>query len=155
MARTGETPDGGGSTCSESTIGASPNPLGIHLATAKQSGPKAIFGLLMEVLGNNLNNGIYVDKRSAIPNTNDIRYDIIEGGKEAGGPSSGRGAPRKATTGRTIRTQRRQWARGGVMDFTLAIGAESILAGRPKPEFAVSNLSGINYVTNHPSHPDW
>jgi alpha-N-arabinofuranosidase len=158
---TGGTATGtGGSTaptCDESTIGTSPNTLGVDVTTAKQEVHKEIFGLLMEILGNDINNGIYVGKSSAIPNTNGIRNDIIEGFKEAGvgaieWPG---GCAANNYNWETNKNPSTTMGVDGFMTFATTVGAEPVLVGRPKPENAASNQKWIDYVNNNPSHPEW
>ncbi|MGE5783818.1 MAG: hypothetical protein ACM3ZE_04475, partial [Myxococcales bacterium] len=148
---------GGAPTCDESNIGTSANTLGVDVGSAQLSVPKEIFGVLMEILGKDINGGIYVGKNSSIPNTNGIRNDIIAGFKEAGVgaiewpggcAANGYNWEKNTNPSDTMGTD-------GFMDFALAVGAEPVLVGRPKPEFAASNKKWIDYVNNNPNHPDW
>jgi len=143
--------------CDESTIGSSPNTLGVNVSTAAQPVHKEIFGLLMEILGNDINNGIFVGKSSSIPNTNGIRNDIIEGFKEAGvgaieWPG---GCAANNYNWENNKNPPNTMGVDGFMDFATAVGAEPVLVGRPKPEFAESNKRWIEYVNNNSSHPEW
>lgn len=153
----GRSAAGGAPTCDESTVGTSPNTLGVNVGSAQHPVPKEIFGVLMEILGKDINGGIYVGKDSSIPNTNGIRNDIIAGFKEAGvgaiewpGGCAANGYDWEKNTNpsNTMGTD-------GFMEFARAVGAEPVLVGRPKPEFAASNKKWIEYVNNNPSHPDW
>ena len=84
-AGAGSTPPTGVVECDESVIGGTaPNTLSVDVDGAATVIPKEIFGVLLEILGNNINNGIYVGTTSAIPNTKGVRNDIIEGFREAG-----------------------------------------------------------------------
>ncbi|MBN1605383.1 MAG: hypothetical protein JW940_02060 [Polyangiaceae bacterium] len=153
----------GGSTnppppeCEESTIAASPNTLGVDATAAMTVVPKEIFGLLMEVLGNDVSNGLWVGKTSSIPNTDGIRNDIIEGMKEAGvgaieWPG---GCYANNYNWEANKNPSNTMGVDGFMNFVTSIGAEPVLAGRPKPEFADSNKKWVEYVNNNPDHPEW
>jgi alpha-L-arabinofuranosidase len=144
-------------TCEESTVPTSPNTLGVNVATATQVVPKEIFGVLMEILGNNINNGIYVGRNSAIPNTNGIRNDIIAGFREAGvGAVEWPGGcaannynwEPNVNPSNTMGTDL-------FMQFATTIGAEPILAGRPNSTYADSNRRWLEYVNNNTAHPEW
>jgi alpha-L-arabinofuranosidase len=144
-------------TCEESTVPTSPNTLGVNVSTATQLVPKEIFGVLMEILGNNINNGIYVGRNSAIPNTNGIRNDIIAGFREAGvGAVEWPGGcaannynwEPNVNPANTMGTDL-------FMQFATTIGAEPILAGRPSSMYADSNRRWLEYVNNNPTHPEW
>src|SRR5512145_2590282 len=137
----GRTAAGGAVACDASTIGTSPNTLSVAVDSAQTVVPKEIFGLLMEILGKDINGGIYVGKASSIPNTNGIRNDIIAGFKEAGVgaiewpggcAANGYNWEKNTNPSDTMGTD-------GCMDFALAVRAEPVLVGRPKPEFAASN----------------
>ncbi len=144
-------------TCEESTVPTSPNVLGVNVTGAQQLVHKEIFGLLMEILGNDINNGIYVGKTSSIPNTNGIRNDIIEGFKEAGvGAIEWPGGCAANTYNWEANINPSNTM--GVdlfMQFATTIGAEPVLVGRPRPEFAASNRAWVEYVNDNPSHPEW
>jgi alpha-N-arabinofuranosidase len=144
-------------TCEESTVPTSPNTLGVNTATATQLISKEIFGVLMEILGNNINNGIYVGRNSAIPNTNGIRNDIIAGFREAGvgavewpGGCAANNYNWEANLNpsNTMGTDL-------FMQFATTIGAEPILAGRPNSTYADSNRRWLEYVNNNSAHPEW
>jgi alpha-N-arabinofuranosidase len=148
---------GGPPTCDESTVPTSPNTLGVNVTTATQLIHKEIFGVLMEILGKNINNGIYVGTNSPIPNTNGIRNDIIAGFREAGVGSvewpGGCAANNynwepNVNPANTMGTDL-------FMQFATTIGAEPILAGRPSSQYADSNRRWLDYVNNNPSHPEW
>jgi alpha-N-arabinofuranosidase len=159
-AATGGQTGAGGSVppeCDESTIGTSPTTLGVNVSTAKQVVHKEIFGLLMETLGNDITNGLWVGKSSSIPNTNGVRNDIIEGMKDAGvgaieWPG---GCAANNYNWENNKNPSNTLGVDGFMDFVTAIGAEPVLVGRPKPEYAASNKKWIEYVNNNPSHPEW
>jgi alpha-N-arabinofuranosidase len=144
-------------TCEESTVPTSPNLLGVNVTAAEQLVHKEIFGLLMEILGNDINNGIYVGRSSDIPNTNGIRNDIIEGFKEAGvGAIEWPGGC--AANNYNWEANKNPSNTMGVdlfMQFATTVGAEPVLVGRPRPEFAASNRAWIEYVNNNPEHPEW
>jgi alpha-N-arabinofuranosidase len=154
---------GGGSggaeapTCEESSVGDSPNTLGVNVTTAQQPVHKEIFGVLMEILGNDINNGLYVGRNSSIPNTNGIRNDIIEGFREAGvGAIEWPGGC--AANNYNWEANLNPSNTMGVdlfMQFTNTVGAEPVLVGRPRPEFADSNRRWIQYVNNNANHPEW
>jgi alpha-N-arabinofuranosidase len=119
--------------------------------------PKEIFGVLMEILGNNINNGIYVGRNSAIPNTNGIRNDIIAGFREAtvgavewpgGCAANNYNWEPNVNPSNTMGTDL-------FMQFTTTIGAEPILAGRPNSTYADSNRRWLEYVNNNTAHPEW
>jgi alpha-L-arabinofuranosidase len=148
---------GAAPTCEESTVGDSPSTLGVEVTTATQVVHKEIFGVLMEILGNDINNGIYVGRNSNIPNTNGIRNDIIQGFREAGvGAIEWPGGcaannynwEPNLNPSNTMGTDL-------FMQFATTVGAEPVLAGRPRPEFADSNRRWIEYINNNPNHPEW
>ncbi len=154
----GNTGTGGSTvTCDEGAIEDSPSSLIVDIDGAEQPVHKEIFGLLMEILGNDINNGIYVGTNSSIPNTNGIRDDIIEGFREAGvGAIEWPGGC--AANGYDWENDRNPSNTMGTdlfMEFCEAVGAEPVLVGRPRPEFADSNRSWVEYVNNNPSHPEW
>jgi alpha-N-arabinofuranosidase len=155
----GSTGTGGGTapTCDESSIGTSPSTLGVDVTTAQYVVHKEIFGLLMETLGNDVTNGLWVGKTSSIPNTNGVRNDIIEGMKEAGvgaieWPG---GCAANNYNWETNKNPSNTLGVDGFMDFVTTVGAEPVLVGRPKPEYAASNQKWVDYVNNNPSHPEW
>jgi alpha-N-arabinofuranosidase len=144
-------------TCEESTVPASPNTASVNTAAPTHVIPKEIFGVLMEILGNNINNGIYVGRNSAIPNTNGIRNDIIAGFREAGvGAVEWPGGcaannynwEPNLNPSNTMGTDL-------FMQFATTIGAEPILAGRPNSTYADSNRRWLEYVNNNSAHPEW
>jgi alpha-N-arabinofuranosidase len=154
---TGGTSTGGAPTCDESTIGSSPNTLGVNVNTASAVVHKEIFGVLMETLGNDVNNGVWVGTSSSIPNTRGVRNDIIAGFKEAGvGAVEWPGGCAANTfnwqanlnPSNTLGVDR-------FMDFVGEVGAEAVLVGRPNSTYASSNQQWIQYVNNNASHPTW
>jgi alpha-N-arabinofuranosidase len=160
---TGGTTGGAGDppppACEESTIGTSPNTLGVDVNGAKQLVHKEIFGLLMEDMGGakNIKNGMFVGTSSTIPNTDGVRNDIIAGMKEAGvgaieWPG---GCAANGYNWETAKSTTTTLGTDGFMKFATAIGAEPVLVGRPKPEFAASNAKWVKYVNDHPEHPEW
>ena len=147
----------GGMTCDENDIPDSPNTLGVSITTAEHVVSKEIFGLLMETLGNDVNNGVWVGTNSSIPNTAGVRNDIIEGMREAGvgaiewpGGCAANNFNWEAnlSPSNTMGVDR-------FMDFTVETGAEAVLVGRPSSQYADSNRQWIEYVNNNSSHPEW
>ncbi|MGD8860259.1 MAG: alpha-L-arabinofuranosidase C-terminal domain-containing protein [Myxococcales bacterium] len=143
--------------CDEAAIGTSPNTLTVDVAGASQAVHREIFGVLLEILGNNVNGGIYVGTDSGIPNTRGIRNDIIEGFKEAGvgaiqwpGGCAANHYDWQANLNppNTMGTDL-------FMDFCQWVEAEPYLVGRPRPEFAQSNRDWVEYVNDNPEHPEW
>lgn len=155
----GETGGAGGEApaCEESSIADSPSTLGVSVTGAEVVVHKEIFGLLMETLGNDVNNGVWVGTGSAIPNTAGVRNDIIEGMKEAGvGAIEWPGGC--AANNFNWEANKNPSNTMGVdrfMDFVTEIGAEPVLAGRPNSQYAASNRAWIEYVNNNPDHPEW
>jgi alpha-N-arabinofuranosidase len=148
---------GAAPTCEESTVGDSPSTLGVDVTMAEQVVAKEIYGVLMEIIGNDVNNGLYVGRNSAIPNTNGIRNDIIEGFKEAsigaiewpgGCAANSYNWENNVNPSNTMGTDL-------FMEFVTSVGAEPVLAGRPRPEFADSNRRWIEYVNGNTAHPEW
>jgi alpha-N-arabinofuranosidase len=153
-----EPPPTGAVECDESAVGGSaPNTLSVNVNTPATVIPKEIFGVLLEVLGNNVNNGIFVGANSPIANTRGIRNDIIEGFKEAGvGAIQWPGGC--AANNYNWQPNVNPINTMGTdlfMDFSLMVGAEPYLVGRPAPQFAQSNRDWIEYVNNNPDHPEW
>jgi alpha-N-arabinofuranosidase len=144
--------------CDESALaGTAPNKLSVNVRGAATVVPKEIFGVLLEILGNNINNGIYVGLNSTIPNTRGIRDDIIEGFKEAGiGAMQWPGGCAANNYNwqpnlnpiNTIGTDL-------FMDFAQMVNAEPYLVGRPGAEFAESNRQWVEYINANPEHPEW
>jgi len=155
----GETGGAGGEapTCEESSVAESPRSLGVDVDGASVPVPKEIFGLLMETLGNDVNNGVWVGTSSAIPNTAGVRNDIIEGMKEAGvGAIEWPGGC--AANNFNWEANKNPSNTMGVdrfMDFVTEIGAEPVLVGRPSSQYAASNRAWVEYVNNNPDHPEW
>jgi alpha-N-arabinofuranosidase len=134
--------------CDEGAIGSANNTLTVDVAGARQVVPKEIFGVLMEILGNDINNGIYVDASAGIPNTDGIRNDIIDGFKEAGvgaiewpGGCAANSYNWETNTnpGNTMGTDL-------FMNFCEWVDAEPVLVGRPKNTDAAGNLRWVEYV---------
>jgi len=154
----GGPPPTGVVACDESVIGGSaPNSLSVDVKAAATVIPKEIFGVLLEILGNNINNGIYVGAGSSIPNTGGVRNDIIEGFREAGvgaiqwpGGCAANNYNWQANLNpsNTMGTDL-------FMDFAQSVGAEPYLVGRPQATFAESNRQWVEYINNNPDHPDW
>lgn len=144
--------------CDESVIGGTaPNTLTVDVDGAATLIPKEIFGVLLEILGNNINNGIYVGTDSAIPNTRGVRNDIIEGFREAGvGAIQWPGGcaannynwQPNVNPSNTMGTDL-------FMDFAQLVEAEPFIVGRPQAEFAESNRQWVEYINNNPEHPEW
>jgi alpha-N-arabinofuranosidase len=143
--------------CDESAIGASPSTLGVSAATAEQVIHNEIFGVLLEILGRNIDGGVYVGAGSPIPNTNGIRNDIIEGFREAGvGAIQWPGGC--AANDYDWQANLRPTNTIGTdlfMQLCEAVGAEPFLVGRPRPEFAQSNRDWVSYVNDNDEHPEW
>lgn len=153
-----EPPPTGIVECDESAVGGSaPNTLAVNVDAAATVIPKEIFGVLLEILGNNINNGIFVGPTSTIPNTRGIRNDIIEGFKEAGiGAMQWPGGC--AANNYNWEPNLNPLNTMGTdlfMDFAQMIGAEPYLVGRPAPEFAESNRRWVEYINDNPDHPEW
>jgi len=154
----GGTPPTGVVACDESAIGGTaPNTLSVDVKGATTVIHKEIFGVLLEILGNNINNGIYVGTGSAIPNTRGIRNDIIEGFKEAGvGAIQWPGGC--AANNYNWQTNLNPVNTIGTdlfMDFAQSVGAEPYLVGRPQAQYADSNRQWVEYINNNPEHPEW
>jgi len=86
-----------------------------------------------------------------------VRNDIIEGMKEAGvgaieWPG---GCAANNYNWEANKNPSNTLGVDGFMNFMTAIGAEPVLAGRPKPEYAESNRKWVEYVNNNPDHPEW
>ncbi|MDD9932807.1 MAG: hypothetical protein OXT09_04350, partial [Myxococcales bacterium] len=143
--------------CDEDAIPSSPSTLNVDVSGAAQTVHKEIFGVLLEILGRNINGGVYVGTGSSIPNTNGIRNDIIEGFREAGvgaiqwpGGCAANNYDWQANLDppNTMGTEL-------FMEFCRWVDAEPYLVGRPRPEFAQSNRDWVEYINDHPDHPDW
>jgi alpha-N-arabinofuranosidase len=143
--------------CPESDVTDSPNTLGVNVSAPGAVVSKEIFGLLMETLGNDVNNGVWVGTNSSIPNTAGVRDDIIAGMAEAGvgaiewpGGCAANNFNWQAnlSPSNTMGVDR-------FMDFVGEVGAEAVLVGRPAAQYADSNRQWIEYVNNNSSHPDW
>ena len=144
--------------CDESVVGGSaPSTLTVHVGGAENVIPKEIFGVLLEILGNNVNNGVYVGAGSSIPNTRGVRDDIIEGFQEAGvGAIQWPGGcaannynwQPNVNPVNTMGTDL-------FMDFAQWVGAEPYLVGRPQADFAESNRQWVEYINDNPDHPEW
>lgn len=152
------TPPTGVVECDESLVGgAAPSTLTVDVDGASTVIPKEIFGVLLEILGNNINNGIYVGTASAIPNTRGVRNDIIEGFKEAGvGAIQWPGGC--AANNYNWEPNLNPINTMGTdlfMDFAQWVEAEPYLVGRPAAEFADSNRRWVEYINNNPDHPEW
>jgi alpha-N-arabinofuranosidase len=152
------TPPTGVVDCDESGIGGSaPSTLSVNVKGAATVIPKEIFGVLLEILGNNINNGIFVGPSSTIPNTRGIRNDIIEGFKEAGvGAMQWPGGC--AANNYNWQPNLNPLNTMGTdlfMDFATSVGAEPYLVGRPQPQYADSNRQWLEYINNNPQHPEW
>jgi alpha-N-arabinofuranosidase len=144
--------------CDESAVGGvAPSTLTVDVGGASTVIPKEIFGVLLEILGNNVNNGIYVGAGSAIPNTRGIRNDIIEGFREAGvGAIQWPGGC--AANNYNWQPNVNPINTMGTdlfMDFSLMVDAEPFLVGRPRDQFAESNREWVEYINNNPDHPEW
>jgi alpha-N-arabinofuranosidase len=144
--------------CDESVIGGSaPNTLTVDVNGAATVIPKEIFGVLLEILGNNINNGVYVGTDSAIPNTRGVRNDIIEGFKEAGvGAIQWPGGC--AANNYNWQPNVNPINTMGTdlfMDFAGWVDAEPYLVGRPQAEYAESNRQWVEYINDNPDHPEW
>lgn len=153
-----EPPPTGVVECDESTVGGSaPNALSINVNTPATVIPKEIFGVLLEVLGNNINEGIFVRPNSTIENTRGVRNDVIEGFKEAGvgAVEWPGGCFANNYNWEPNRNPINTMGTDLFMDFALMVGAEPILVGRPAPQFAQSNRDWVEYVNNNPDHPEW
>jgi alpha-L-arabinofuranosidase len=153
-----EPPPTGVVECDESVVGGTaPNTLSVNVNTPATVIPKEIFGVLLEILGNNINNGIFVGPASPIENTRGIRNDIIEGFREAGvGAIQWPGGC--AANNYNWEPNLNPINTMGTdlfMDFSVMVGAEPYLVGRPAPQFADSNRRWMEYVNNNPDHPDW
>jgi alpha-N-arabinofuranosidase len=144
--------------CDESGIGGTaPNTLTIDVDGAAHVIPKEVFGVLLEILANDIDNGIYVGVDSPIPNTQGIRNDIIDGFREAGvGAIQWPGGcaandyewEPNLNPANTMGTDL-------FMNFSQMVGAEPYLVGRPQAEFADSNRRWVEYINGNPEHPDW
>jgi len=144
--------------CDESAIGGnSPSTLSVDVSAAQQSVHKEIFGVLLETLGRDVNGGLYVGRNSTIPNTNGLRNDIIEGFREAGvGTVQWPGGCAANTYDWAPNTNPANTMGTDLfMEFTASIGAEPYITGRPGPEFAASNRQWVEYINDHPQHPEW
>ncbi|HTV18755.1 MAG TPA: alpha-L-arabinofuranosidase C-terminal domain-containing protein [Polyangiaceae bacterium] len=144
--------------CDESSIGGvAPNTLSVAVNEPATVIPKEIFGVLLEILGNNINNGIFVGPTSGIPNTRGIRNDIIEGFKEAGvGAMQWPGGCAANNYNwepnlNPINTM----GTDAFMELTQLVGAEPYLVGRPGDQFADSNRRWVEYINDNPEHPEW
>ena len=154
----GGSPPTGVVACDESVIGGTaPNTLTVDVDGAATVIPKEIFGVLLEILGNNINNGVYVGTTSAIPNTQGVRNDIIEGFREAGvGAIQWPGGC--AANNYNWETNLNPLNTMGTdlfMEFSEMVDAEPYLVGRPQDTFAESNRQWVEYVNNNPEHPEW
>jgi alpha-N-arabinofuranosidase len=144
--------------CNESLIGGTaPNTLTVDVDGPTNVVPKEIFGVLMEILANDINNGIYVGTDSSIPNTRGIRDDIIEAFREAGvgaiqwpGGCAANDYDWQANINPTD-----TMGTDLFMDFARMVDAEPYLVGRPYAEFAESNRQWVEYINNNPDHPEW
>ena len=144
--------------CDEAAIGGgAPNTLSVSVDAPAAVIPKEIFGVLLEILGNNINNGVFVGPTSAIPNTRGIRNDIIEGFKEAGvGAMQWPGGCAANNYNwepnlNPINTM----GTDAFMELVQLVGAEPFLVGRPAPQFAESNRRWVEYINDNPDHPEW
>jgi alpha-N-arabinofuranosidase len=114
-----------------------------------------IFGLLMERLGRNWGNGVWVGTNSTIPNTNGMRNDIIEGFKECGV-----GAvewPGGCAAGSYDWSNNKNPANDVGVDrfiqFCKLTGAEAVIAGAGLSTSAASNLAFAQYILNTLNYP--
>lgn len=144
-------------SCDEATIGDNANTLAVNVADEAHPIAKEIFGVLLEILGRNVNGGIYVGTSSPIPNTRGIRDDIIAGFKEAGvgaiqwpGGCAANGYNWQANLNpsNTVGTDL-------FMEFSKWVDAEPFLVGRPQAQYAQSNRDWVEYVNDNAEHPDW
>jgi alpha-N-arabinofuranosidase len=148
----------GAVACDESLVGGNaPNTLTVDVNGATDVIPKEIFGVLMEILANDINDGIYVGTDSSIPNTRGIRNDIIEAFREAGvgaiqwpGGCAANDYDWQANVNPTD-----TMGTDLFMDFAGLVNAEPYLVGRPSSEYAQSNRQWVEYINNNPEHPEW
>lgn len=144
--------------CDESAVSANaPNTLSVDVKGPTTVIPREIFGVLLEILGNNINNGIYVGPDSAIPNTRGVRNDIIEGFREAGigAVQWPGGCAANNYNWQPNVNPINTMGTDLFMDFAQWVDAEPYLVGRPQAEFAASNREWVEYVNDNPAHPEW
>ncbi len=144
--------------CDESVIGGtSPSTLTVDVSAAQQAVHKELFGVLMETLGRDVNGGLYVGTSSAIPNTNGLRNDIIQGFIDAGvGLVQWPGGCAANTYDWAANTNpATTMGTDSFMEFAEAIGAEPYITGRPTAADAPNNRAWVEYINSNPEHPEW
>jgi alpha-N-arabinofuranosidase len=117
---------------------------------------KEIFGVLMERLGRDVTDGIYVGTGSTVPNTNGMRTDIINGFKECGcgaiqypgGCAANSYAWNPPNPANDIGTDR-------FFQLCSLTTCQPILAGQMSSNQATSNKNWVTYINNNTSGHPW
>src|SRR6185436_10837723 len=155
-------PGAGGTTSTGNSCGATAptgtaaNTLTVNVDTAQNVISREIYGLLMERLGRDITGGLFVGTSSAIPNTNGMRNDIIQGFKEVGvgtiqwpgGCAANNYNWNPPNPANDVGTDR-------FMELCALVGAEPYITGRPNASNAASNLQWLTYLNNNTAHPEW
>jgi alpha-N-arabinofuranosidase len=133
--------------CNESDIPDSSNSLGVAVNDATVVVSKEIFGLLMEDLGNDVRNGVFVGTGSSIPNTNGVRDDITAAFAEAGvGAIEWPGGCAANNYNWQNANPSNNMVTDTFLQFAQAVGAEAVLVGPGDASAADSNRAWIDYV---------
>jgi len=142
------------------------NILTLSIDSAKSTIKREIYGALMENWGRDIYGGIYVGRSSAIPNTNGMRNDIIEGLKECGISTlefpggcfadeyhwkDGIGA----VTARPGGESKNGMGTDEYMQLCSLINAEPYLCADLKNGTPAEMAEWIKYINENTEHPEW
>ena len=133
--------------------------LAVNVDTAQYTVANEIFGVLMEELGRNWQNGFYVGTSSSIANTSGLRNDIIAGFKEAG-VSAIAWPGGCAASSYNWNTHKSSPSGGDIgtdlyMKLTGLLGSTPYLVGPGLSTSATSNVNWVTYVDNNTANPTW
>lgn len=133
--------------------------LAVNVDGAQYTVANEIFGVLMEELGRNWQNGFYVGTSSSIANTSGLRNDIIAGFKEAGVAAIG--WPGGCAAGSYNWNTNKSHPSGGdigtdlYMQLTGLVGTTPYLVGPGLSTSATSNANWVTYVDTNSANPSW
>ncbi len=147
---------GAGNACTGTATGTAANTLAVNVDSAQQAIHKEIYGVLLERLGRGITGGLYVGTSSAIPNTNGMRNDIIQGFKDAGvGTIQWPGGCAANNYNWSPPNPASDMGTDRFMELCTLTGAEPYITGRPNASNAASNLQWLTYLNNNANHPEW